>query len=103
MRFLILVFTFALLSNLSFVSAAQDKAEPPKRADTGSSEHKTAKNIVTSNQNSNQNSNEKSNEEAESEKDVVEREEFDLDKFFKQGEENAKNGSSCEKPPEPVA
>jgi len=28
---------------------------------------------------------------------------FDIDEFFKQGEENAKNGSSCHKAPEPVA
>jgi len=30
-------------------------------------------------------------------------ESFDLDSFFKQGEENAKKDSNCEKTPEPVA
>jgi len=28
---------------------------------------------------------------------------FDLDSFFKQGEENAEKGTNCEKAPEPVA
>ena len=28
---------------------------------------------------------------------------FDIDEFFKQGEENAKNGSSCQKSPDPIA
>ena len=27
---------------------------------------------------------------------------FDLDNFFKKGEENAKNGASCDKPSEPA-
>jgi len=30
-------------------------------------------------------------------------ESIDLDAFFKKGEENAKNGSSCNKPAEPIA
>lgn len=34
--------------------------------------------------------------------DVVE-DEFDIDEFFKQGEENAKEGSSCQSPPEPIS
>ena len=28
---------------------------------------------------------------------------FNIDEFFKQGEENAKNGSSCQKSPDPIA
>lgn len=90
MRFLILVCFLTFSSSLSFVSTAQDKAES-NTADSQSSQHQSAEDTA------------KSNEEAGSEKVMTESKEFDLDSFFKQGEESAKKGSSCEKPTAPIA
>ncbi len=88
MRLFILVCCLTFTASLSFVSTAQDETVSSKKARAQSSESKPSS------------ENSKTDKKTETQK--VEDESFDLDSFFKQGEENAKNGPSCSKPPDPV-
>lgn len=80
--------TFA--ASLPFDSTAQDKTVSSKGAEAQSFEDKPS------------GENSKTHNKTETQQAETEDESFDLDSFFKQGEENAKNGSSCTKPPEPI-
>lgn len=86
MRLFILVSFVAFASSFSFASMAQDKAADTKPPKTQSIED-TAKR----------------SDKDRTEKVDAEDESFDLDSFFKTGEDNAKNGHGCERPPEPIS
>jgi len=84
MRFVMLICFLGLSLGFSVICAAQDN-----KAETGSSQTAPKEETTKS---------DKSSQEAETAD-----EPFDIDGFFKQGEENAKKGSSCQKAPDPIA
>ena len=95
MRLFILVCCLTFAASLSFVSTAQDETVTSKKAQAQSSENKSSgENSKTYNKTK--------GEKTETQQAETEDESFDLDSFFKQGEENAKNGPSCTKPPDPI-
>ena len=95
MRLFILVCCLMFAASLSFVSTAQDETVASKKAQAQSSENKPSGENSKTRQNTD-------GEKSETQQAETEGESFDLDSFFKQGEENAKNGSSCTKPPDPI-
>lgn len=95
MRLFILVFCMMFAGSLSFASTAQDETVTSKKAQAQSSENKSSGENSKTRQNTD-------GEKSETQQAETETESFDLDSFFKQGEENAKNGPSCSKPPEPI-
>lgn len=96
MRLLISVCIFTLVSCLSFASHAQDKWAQDKAVETQADETQTSKSQPIE-------KTAKPSGEDRSKKVEAEDNSFDMDSFFKQGEDNAKTGHGCGRSPEPIS
>ena len=85
------IFLISVLSfGFSFAAHAQTTAPQDKAAESESSETETSEQT------------QKADSQPEAEDSAV-REPIDIDEYFKNGEENAKKGFSCNMPSEPIA
>ena len=82
-KYIYVLFFSLVFLPISFVAAAQDKAETPQNSDTVKTEKRPPKQNDSAKKDSPKNGN------------------MDLDAFFKKGEENAKT-SRCDKPAKPA-
>lgn len=96
MRLLILVSFVTLASCLSFGAIAQDEAAKAEIYEVQPTKNQPPE--IQSREKTEEPSNSDSSETAD-----PENENFDLDSFFKQGEENSKKGFGCQRAPDPIS